>query len=194
MVLNSRFFSFRAVMLDRRLSLFAVLLMGAGILLLGYALVTLFAVPVVQLGDTVLVRYALMLDDQTLYYDTGEGDPVQYTLGEGQLLPGFETALLGMQAGEVKTFQLTPDQAYGPYRPELVLRLARSELPAETDLTIGRQILTESESGSPIAMVIVAVDDEIVTLDANHPLSGRTLTFELELVGFGEQAAGGLGQ
>jgi peptidylprolyl isomerase len=165
-------------------TIISLLLMGLGVLLLGSVLVRRLTTPqVVTSGDTVTVHFNLLVDDKTVYYSTDGHDPARYSLSQDQLLPGFEEALIGMQIGDKKTVRLTPTQAYGPYRPELVLVVNRSELPEGSNPTIGQQIKTKLENGNPMVMKITSLTETEVTLDANHPLSGHHLTFEIELVG-----------
>lgn len=165
-----------------RITLVGMLLMGAGLLLLGAALLSWLTAQTASVGDTIQMHYTLRLEDQSVYYETEKNEPAEYTLGENQLLPALEAVLVGMRVGDKKSISLAPEQAYGPVRPELILTLQRSELPEGSQPVVGQQILTESEGGSPLVMVVTEVTEDTVTLDANHPLAGHVLSFEIELM------------
>jgi peptidylprolyl isomerase len=172
----------RLMISKRWISLIGMLLLATGALLLGTALLRSLTGQVVKKGDTVTIHYTLLVDGSTLYYSTDGHKPTQYTLGQGQLLPGLEDALIGMQVGEKATVSLLPAQAYGPYRSDLVMTVEKSELPEGTQPMVGQQLLTRTEIGSPLVMFITGASESMVTLDANHPLAGKILTFEIELV------------
>lgn len=133
-------------------------------------------------GDTVKVHYTLKLSDGTTVDSSAGGTPLEFKLGEGQLIPGFEEAVVGMEPGESTVTNVPPDKAYGPHHDELTLEVKRSELPPSIDPQIGQQLKLEKESGGSINVLITNVSEESVTLDANHPLAGEELTFEIELV------------
>lgn len=133
-------------------------------------------------GDTVKVNYTGMLADGTVF-DTSEGrEPLEFTLGQGQLLPGFEKTVIGMKAGESKTVNIPADEAYGPYRDDLVLVMGRDQLPEDLDPEVGQQLQATQPDGSTIVVTVTAVTETTVTVDANHPLAGKDLTFKIELV------------
>lgn len=132
-------------------------------------------------GDTVRVHYTGTLDSGEEFDSSRGTDPLTFTLGEGAVIQGFDDAVDGMQVGDEKRVTIPAREAYGPRREELTLRLPRSELPPELDLEIGTQL--RMEQGSEVVVVTVRdLDDETVTLDANHPLAGEALTFDLRLV------------
>lgn len=129
-------------------------------------------------GDTVKVNYTGKLDDGTIF-DTSEGrDPLQFTIGDGHMIPGFEQGVLGMTVGETKTITLTPDQAYGEHTDDRIIRVGKSAFPPDMQLTEGMQL--QSPTGMPVK--VLKVDADSVTIDANHPLAGKTLTFDITLV------------
>ncbi|MBM3141602.1 MAG: peptidylprolyl isomerase [Chloroflexi bacterium] len=133
-------------------------------------------------GNTVQVDYTGKLADGTVF-DTSVGrEPLEFTLGAGQLIPGFEKAVLGMKVGEKKTVTIPADEAYGPHRDEQVVELSREELPSDLTPQVGQQLVVTQQDGRQIIVVITEVSDETVTIDANHPLAGKDLTFEIELV------------
>jgi len=181
--------SLKSTISKRWVTLISVMLLVLGIAFVTAGLLKALIAPSVKSGDTVRIDYTLVLDDRLVYYTTVESEPAVYTLGQEQLLPGFEDALMGMRVGEKKTITIAPEDAYGPYRRELVLTLNRSDLPEGSQPVVGQEILTESEGGSPIVLVITEVTETTVTLDANHPLSGHHLTFEIQLVGIEDDPA-----
>jgi len=132
-------------------------------------------------GDTVTVNYTLTLDDGSLYYTTAGRDPTQYELGKGALLQGFEDAVIGMRVGESRTVTVPPEEAYGPVLPELVQEVNRDRLPEGLELATGKQ-LQSTLNGMPVTVVIREVTPTTVTVDGNHPLAGKNLTFAVELV------------
>lgn len=133
-------------------------------------------------GDTVKVHYTGTLDDGT-QFDSSQGrEPLEVTLGAGHVIQGFDEALTGMSVGENKTVTIPAGKAYGARREEMVQRLPRSAIPAEIDLAPGLGLSAQGPDGQNLSFVVVSCDDQWVTLDGNHPLAGRELTFALELV------------
>jgi len=133
-------------------------------------------------GDTVRVHYTLKLDDGTIFDSSSGGDPMQFTIGEGQLIPGFEQAVIGMKLGEEKTVKIPSAEAYGPYRDELVKVIDRTEFPADIEPQVGQQLELELEDGRQVLVLVTEISESGVTLDANHPLAGKDLTFDIQLV------------
>lgn len=137
----------------------------------------------VKQGDTVQVNYTGKLADGTVFDSSYGRRPIQFTLGKGQLIPGFENAVLGMNTGEKKTVVIPPDQAYGPHRSESVVQMDRDRLPADMTPQPGQRLELTQEDDKVVLVTITGVSDTSVTLDANHPLAGKDLTFEIELMG-----------
>ncbi|WP_428608787.1 FKBP-type peptidyl-prolyl cis-trans isomerase [Sedimenticola sp.] len=135
-----------------------------------------------QPGQTVKVHYTGTLEDGTQFDSSSGRDPLEFTLGEGQVIPGFEQALAEMQVGETKTVHIPADQAYGEHQPELVQQVERAQIPAEIELAIGVQLQAQGPEGQVFRLVVTELAETSVTLDGNHPLAGKALTFELELV------------
>jgi FKBP-type peptidyl-prolyl cis-trans isomerase 2 len=133
-------------------------------------------------GNTVQVHYTGKLADGTVFDSSVGREPFEFTLGAGQVIPGFEKAALGMKVGEKKTVTIPADEAYGPHRDEQVVELPREELPSGMTPEVGQQLVVTQQDGRQIIVVITEVSDETVTIDANHPLAGKDLTFEIELV------------
>lgn len=136
-------------------------------------------------GDTVSVHYKGTLDDGTIFDSSEGGDPISFTLGGGEVIPGFDTAIEGMSIGDEKTERIDADNAYGPHRDELVFRVRREQLPDGSDIEIGDMLRIGFPDGSTANVQVAEMDDASVTLDANHPLAGKDLTFELRLVAIG---------
>jgi peptidylprolyl isomerase len=133
-------------------------------------------------GDTVRVHYTGKLDDGTVFDSSVSGDPLEFTIGSGNIIPGFEKAVVGMSPGESKTETIPVEQAYGHHREEMILVVDRAQMPPDLDPEIGQQLQIQQPSGQAIPVVITEVSDSEVTLDANHPLAGEDLIFEIQLV------------
>lgn len=132
-------------------------------------------------GDTVRVHYTGTLDDGQ-EFDSSRGlDPLTFTLGTGSVIQGFDDAVTGMAVGDEKRVTIPADEAYGPRREDLTLQLPRSELPADMEIEEGSQLRMEQGDQS-VVVTVRQLDDATVTLDANHPLAGESLTFDLRLV------------
>ena len=131
-------------------------------------------------GSEVTVHYTGTLDDKSVFDTSEDRDPLSFTIGDGNLIAGFEDAVLGMKEGETKSIVLTPEEAYGPYRDELIIQVEREELPID-DPEVG-SMLQSSVQGEVVHFTIVEMDDSHVTLDANHPLAGEALHFDITLV------------
>ncbi len=138
--------------------------------------------PQAKSGDKVRVHYTGRLDEGTQFDSSSGSDPLEFELGAGQVIPGFENAITGMNPGDKVTVTIPSDEAYGPHRDEMVLEAPRSEIPSELDPVVGQQLQLQHPSGQAIPVVITEVTDETITLDGNHPLAGQDLTFDLELV------------
>ncbi len=134
-----------------------------------------------QAGDTVRVHYTGKLDDGTVFDSSAGSDPIEFVIGDHQVIPGFEDGVTGMAVGETKTITIPFDQAYGAYDDELVLDVPRDQFPDHITPEIGEALQLQQPDGNVITVIISEVSDESVTLDANHPLAGEDLTFDLEL-------------
>lgn len=134
-------------------------------------------------GDMVKVHYTGKLDDGTVFDSSVDRDPLEFVLGEGQLIAGFEQAVLGMTPGESKTEKIPAEEAYGPHRQEMVVEVERQQLPDNIPLDVGQQLQIQQAPNQIIPVVITAISESKVTLDANPPLAGKDLIFEIELVG-----------
>jgi len=138
--------------------------------------------PQAKTGDTVKVHYTGKLDDGTVF-DSSEGrEPLGFVLGEKQLLEAFEQAIEGMAPGESTEVSIPADQAYGPRSDEAVIQVPRTEMPEDLDPQIGQRLQVQQQDGQAFQVTVTEASDETVTLDANHPLAGRDLHFEIQLV------------
>lgn len=133
-------------------------------------------------GDTVRIHYTGTLDDGTQFDSSAGRDPLEFALGGGQVIPGFDSAVTGMSVGDQKTVTINPDDAYGKRHDQLVQQVPKDTLPDNVDPAVGMRLQSQSPDGQVMNLVIVDIDDESITLDANHPLSGQALTFAIELV------------
>lgn len=133
-------------------------------------------------GNEVSVQYKGTLDDGSVFDQSRPDQPLKFTVGGGQVIPGFDKAVEGMNVGESKTITLAANDAYGAHRDDLVLKVDRNRVPKEFDIEVGQRYQMEKESGEKFKVTVIDVTDDSVTLDANHPLAGHDLTFEIKLV------------
>ena len=136
----------------------------------------------VKSGDTVQIHYTGTLKDGTTF-DSSEGrDPLEFVVGSGQIIPGLDSALPGMTEGDKKVVQVPSEEAYGPVNPEMRQAVPREGIPADIPLDPGTQLQMQTPEGQALPVTVVEVDETTVTLDANHPLAGKDLRFDIELV------------
>ena len=133
-------------------------------------------------GDNVKVHYTGKLEDGTVFDTSVNRDPLQFKIGEGQVLPGFEQAVVGMNPGESKTSTIPAEEAYGPHRKEMILVMERNQLPPDLEPEVGQRLQVRQDNSQPIVVEVTDVSESSVTLDANHPLAGKDLTFDIQLV------------
>jgi peptidylprolyl isomerase len=133
-------------------------------------------------GDTVVVHYTGRLTDGTEFDSSRERGPIEFELGAGQIIPGFEREVEGMNVGDKQTVTIDADNAYGQHNPERVQQVPREQIPSEVPLEVGTQLQATTQTGQQIPVKVVDVGDQNVTIDANHPLAGQDLVFDLELV------------
>ena len=138
--------------------------------------------PIAKTGDTVQVNYTLTLADGTLY-ETSVGDqPLEFVIGKGDYLPDFEEAIVGMKVGESKTITILAADAYGARSDGLIFTVDRSQLAAGVEPKVGDQLQSTDTSGQTMAVIVTAVSDTTITVDANYPLAGEDLTFKIDLL------------
>ncbi|HPE85512.1 MAG TPA: peptidylprolyl isomerase [Chlamydiales bacterium] len=133
-------------------------------------------------GSTVKVHYTGKLQDGTVFDTSKNIEPIQFVVGSGEIIKGFEQAVIGMACGENKTVTIPCNEAYGPKREDLVAEVNRGELPPDLSLTIGQKLQIGDQESGVIIVSVVDMDDNTVKLDANHPLAGEDLIFEIELL------------
>jgi peptidylprolyl isomerase len=143
----------------------------------------------VENGLFVQVAYTGKLEDGQVF-DTSEGKaPLEIPMGAGQMIPGFEAALMDMELGEKKSFTLSPDEAYGDHMAERIMDFPTEQIPDDMDPQVGQTIGVSTSEGQQMPAIITHVDEEKVTLDLNHPLAGKSLTFDIEVVGINKESA-----
>ena len=133
-------------------------------------------------GDTVKVHYTGKLDDGTIFDSSVDREPLEFVVGDGKVITGFENGVNGMEVGEKKDVHIPSDDAYGPYRQELLLNYPLKQFPEGQKPELGQQLQMHSQDGHQIIVTIKEIQDEVVILDANPPLAGKDLNFEIELV------------
>lgn len=133
-------------------------------------------------GDQVRVHYTGKLKDGTVFDTSVDKEPLEFKIGEAQLIAGFQDAVVGMDPGEDKSFTLASEDAYGPYHEQLAQKVERAHLPADIELELGMRLSATDGQGNSIPVTVTELDETNVTLDANHPLAGEDLTFEITLV------------
>lgn len=133
-------------------------------------------------GDTVKVHYTGKLEDGTVFDSSKEGEPLELTIGAGNVIEGFEKGVIGMERGSSKTVTIPPEEAYGSMNEELVAKVKKENFPENISPAIGEQLQLKQQDGNIVNVTITEIRGDTVTLDANHPLSGKTLIFDIELV------------
>lgn len=133
-------------------------------------------------GDTVKIHYHGRLTDGTTFDSSAGREPLEFELGSGMVIPGFDLGVSGMAVGEKKTINIPAAEAYGEKNEEMILEFPRAQFPADMTPEVGMQLNMSNNQGQNFPVVIVEVKDEVVMLDANHPLAGKELIFDLELV------------
>jgi peptidylprolyl isomerase len=139
-------------------------------------------------GDTVRIHYQGTSEDGEIFASSYEGTPVEFTLGEGTVIPGIEEAVEGMSEGESKTIQLTSSKAYGSKSEKMVIDMYRKEHPELNGCKEGQSVRLCKRDGSHLHARIVQISDSTITVDANHPLAGKSVAFQIELLQIGQPA------
>ncbi|MEJ2324064.1 MAG: peptidylprolyl isomerase [Nitrospirota bacterium] len=136
---------------------------------------------VIAKGSEVKVNYTLTVDGNVVD-KSKEGSPLQFRVGEGRLIPGFENAIMGMKEGQKKSFAVEPEEGYGAVNPEAFRTISRDQLPPDVEPHVGMVLYARGHNGQDIPMRISEVSDDSVVVDLNHPLAGKTLNFDVEVV------------
>lgn len=135
-----------------------------------------------QKGDTVAVHYTGKLEDGEVFDSSREREPLEFEVGSGQVIPGFDRAVEGLEVGDSREVTLDPEEGYGEPREDLVVDVDRDQFPQESEPEVGRQVQVQVAPGQNRVATITGIEDEAITLDLNHPLAGKPLTFDVELV------------
>ncbi len=133
-------------------------------------------------GDKVRIHYTGKLDDGTQFDSSAGREPLEFKLGEGGIIPGFEKAVDGMEVGEKKTVSIPPEDAYGQRHEQLVQEVPKDVLPDDINPAVGMQLQSQTPDGQTMQLVVTGVSEEAITVDGNHPLAGHNLNFDIELV------------
>ena len=133
-------------------------------------------------GSVVKVHYTGTLEDGTEFDTSVEREPLEFTMGAGSMIPGFENAVRSMKLGQKKTVTIPSDEAYGPYHDDLVLVIERDEMPEGLTPEVGQQLQMQISGGRTMRVMVTEVSETTITIDANHTLAGKDLTFEIELI------------
>ena len=133
-------------------------------------------------GDKVKVHYTGKFKDGEVFDSSLEREPLEFTIGKGQVIPGFEQAVEGMSPGDTKTTDIPPEKAYGPRHEEMVTEVEKNRFPADMDPKVGQRLQLRQADGKIIRVTVTNVSESKVTLDANHPLAGKDLTFDIKLI------------
>ena len=134
-------------------------------------------------GDIVRVHYTGTLEDGSVFDSSVGGAPLGVPLGSGQLIFGFEKAVYGLKIGEIKTVTIPPEEAYGPHRDDLLIVLEREQLPEDLNPEVDEHLELTDADGRRTEVIVTDITETTITIDTNHPLAGKSLTFEIELVG-----------
>jgi peptidylprolyl isomerase len=138
--------------------------------------------PHAKKGDTVKVHYTGTLEDGTVFDSSLEREPLKFMIGEGSVIPSFEEVVVGMNPGESKTERIAADEAYGPHHKEMVMEVEKKLFPPNMKPEVGQTVQIPRKDGKTMNVTITGVSEEKVTLDANHPLAGKDLIFEIKLL------------
>ncbi|MBD3341980.1 MAG: peptidylprolyl isomerase [Candidatus Lokiarchaeota archaeon] len=133
-------------------------------------------------GDTVRVHYVGTFKDGTVFDSSENREPLEFTVGTGQVIPGFDDGVRGLAVGEKNSFEIAPEDAYGDVREDLVFKVGVNEIPPDVEPEAGQILTMEQPNGRTANLKIKEVGEDSVTLDANHPLAGQILVFEIELM------------
>jgi len=135
-----------------------------------------------KMNDTVVLHYTGSFSDGSVFDSSVDREPFEFTIGQGMIIPGFENGIVGMNEGESKTLNIPAEEAYGLHREDLLTVIGRSQMPAGIDLTIGMALQARTPDGGAANVIVRDMNGENVTLDFNHPLAGKELVFEVNLI------------
>jgi len=135
-----------------------------------------------QCGDTVKVHMTVWLEDGTDFVSSRDTDPFEFTLGQGEMIPNFENAVIGMEVGETKTITLSPDDAYGERHEDLIISVKKSDFPESVTPVVGERLRVRLKGSDPIEVTLMDINEDTIILDGNHPLAGYSVTYNIQLV------------
>lgn len=133
-------------------------------------------------GDTVKVHYTGKYTDDTVFESSVTKDPLEFELGAGQMIKGFDEAVQGMEVNEKKTIKLSPEEAYGPKRDELMITVSKQEVFSDMDVQVGQKFEIPQEEDQPVVVEVDKIDGDNVVLNGNHPMAGKELIFDIQLI------------
>lgn len=136
----------------------------------------------VAAGNKIKVHYTGTLDNGEVFDSSREAQPLEFEVGAGQVIPGFDQAVVGMQVGESKQVRIPEEEAYGPYNDNMVFDADPSQFEEGLSPQVGQQFQTQMQDGTPLLLTVKSIEDGKIMLDANHPMAGKALTFDLEVV------------
>ena len=137
---------------------------------------------IVKDGDTVQVHYTGTLENGEVFDSSRERDPLEFTVGGGQMIKGFDAAVVGMEVGTSKQISLAPEDAYGPRKEEMIVDLLKENIDPSLELSVGMTLHLSGPGGRPVPAVVHEILDDVVKMDVNHPMAGKTLNFDIEVV------------
>jgi peptidylprolyl isomerase len=141
----------------------------------------------IKAGDTISVNYTGRFEDGEVF-DSSEGrEPLKFTVGEGQLIAGFDKAVVGLKAGDKTTVTIAPEEGYGEHRPEMIIEVPKERVPENMEVAVGQRLHLRDPEGRPVPAEVIEITETAIRLDANHPMAGKTLTFDIEVVQTGLQ-------
>lgn len=140
---------------------------------------------VVKNGDNVKVHYTGKLVNGEQFDSSVGREPLEFVVGAGMMIKGFDAAMPGMKVGEKKTINIAPEEGYGPKNPEAIIEFPKAQVPADMKLEPGMPLTLSDQAGNPVPVIVIEVQEEIIILDANHFLAGQELVFDIELVSIG---------
>ncbi|MBN1432496.1 MAG: peptidylprolyl isomerase [Methanomicrobiaceae archaeon] len=135
-----------------------------------------------ETGDTVYIQYKGTYNNGTVFDESDPGDPIVFTLGQNSMIKGFEDAVYGMKVGDKKNIHLSPEEAYGNFNPDYVFNISRDMIPEDVEIYEGAQLIMSGVQGDVYSVVITGITNDTVEIDANHPMAGKELNFEINLV------------
>ncbi len=136
----------------------------------------------IETGHKVSVHYTGTFEDGEIFDSSKDRGPLDFEVGAGQMIKGFDAAVVGMKVGDAKQITLAPEDAYGPRNDEMMIDLPRTSFPEDMEITEGMQLQLTNPDGQPVPAMVAVIGEENVTMDVNHPMAGKTLTFDIEIV------------